>query len=90
MISHARRVGFEGGDEIGLAPRGGLLRSGAVLADHIVSFAEIASRTAAHQAILCRKRCAARRLLARACHSATALTLIRPRTGMNPKPWFLR
>jgi hypothetical protein len=63
---------------------------GTVLPDHILSFAEMASRTAAHQVILCRKRCAASRLLARACHNATALTLIRPRTGMNPKPWFLR
>src|ERR1700687_6211797 len=28
MISHARRVGFEGGDELGVAPRRRLLRSG--------------------------------------------------------------
>ena len=42
------------------------------------------------QAALACNRYAAIRLLASACHSATALALIRPRTGRNPKPWFLR
>src|SRR5207302_10959282 len=42
------------------------------------------------QASFFRNRCATIRLLARACHSATALAFIRPRTGMKPKPWFLR
>src|ERR1700733_11149432 len=30
------------------------------------------------------------RLLAMACQSAWAFALMRPRTGRNPKPWFLR
>src|SRR5579863_10489460 len=50
----------------------------------------LATLDQADQAILVRKRCAAIRLLASACHRATALTLIRPRTGRKPNPWFLR
>jgi hypothetical protein len=38
------------------------------------------------QAVLVRNRCAAIRLLASACHNATAWALIRPRTGMKPNP----
>src|SRR5580693_4576469 len=41
---------------------------------------------AAGQAALVRNRCAAIRLLASACHNATAWALIKPRTGMKPNP----
>ncbi len=43
-----------------------------------------------HQAATARRRWAAIRLWARACHSATARPFRRPRTSIAPNPWFLR
>jgi hypothetical protein len=47
---------------------------------HFVSYSVCWTPDHTDQATLLRKRCAAIRLLASACHSATALALIRPRT----------
>ena len=59
----------------------------ALMAQRITSSAVCRpTRERTDQAALVRNRCAAIRLLASACHNATAWPLIRPRTGMKPNP----